>query len=99
MLAQQGKSKEELAEYIERGKKIADDLASLDTDLQSIQMELTKKLAVIPNMVLADVPFGKDDSENVEIKKYGDPFVPDFEVPYHTDIMEKLGVPVEKFKE
>ena len=47
-------------------------------------------MMTIPNIIDPSVPIGKDDSENVEIQKYGDPFVPDFEVPYHTDIMERF---------
>ena len=53
--------------------------------------ELTEKLMLIPNIIDKDVPIGKDDSENVEIEKYGEPVVPDFEIPYHTEIMEKLS--------
>lgn len=70
-LASQGKTKEELKEYVEKGKKIGEELASLDIDQQNLQLELHKKLSVIPNMVLADVPFGKDDSENFEMRKWG----------------------------
>ena len=47
-------------------------------------------MMVIPNIIDPSVPIGKDDSENVEIKRYGEPAVPDFEIPYHTEIMEKL---------
>lgn len=71
VLASQGKTKEELKEYVEKGKKIGEELASLDIDQQNLQLELHKKLSVIPNMVLADVPFGKDDSENFEMRKWG----------------------------
>ena len=46
---------------------------------------------VIPNIIDKSVPIGKDDSENVEIERFGEPVVPDFEVPYHTDIMEKFN--------
>ncbi len=53
--------------------------------------ELKEKLMRIPNIIHPSVPIGKDDSENVEIEKFGDPFVPDYEIPYHTDIMEKLS--------
>ena len=53
--------------------------------------ELKEKLMRIPNIIHSSVPIGKDDSENVEIEKFGDPFVPDYEIPYHTDIMEKLS--------
>ena len=48
-------------------------------------------MLVIPNIIDDSVPIGKDDSENVEIEKFGEPFVPDFEVPYHVDIMERLN--------
>ncbi|MDE7390047.1 MAG: serine--tRNA ligase [Lachnospiraceae bacterium] len=63
--------------------------------LEALESELAEKvkiiMMVIPNIIDESVPIGKDDSENVEIQKYGEPFVPDFEVPYHTDIMEKLN--------
>lgn len=62
--------------------------------LENKQIELEKKVTdimmVIPNIIDSSVPIGKDDSENVEIKRYGDAFIPDFEIPYHTEIMEKL---------
>ena len=48
-------------------------------------------MMVIPNIIDPSVPIGKDDSENVEINRYGEQVVPDFEVPYHTDIMERLN--------
>ena len=56
-----------------------------------LSRELTEKLMLIPNIIDKDVPIGKDDSENVEIEKYGEPVVPDFDIPYHTEIMEKLS--------
>ena len=63
-------------------------------ELEQIQREtdeaLREKMLVIPQMIDASVPIGKDDTCNVEIEKYGEPFVPAFEIPYHTDIMEKL---------
>ncbi len=52
--------------------------------------ETEKNMMIIPNIIDPSVPIGKDDSENVEIEKFGEPVVPDFEVPYHTDIMEAL---------
>ena len=52
--------------------------------------EIKKRMYVIPNIIDPSVPIGKDDSENQEIEKFGEPFVPDFEVPYHTDILEKV---------
>ena len=55
--------------------------------------EIRKRMLVIPNIIDDSVPIGKDDSENVEIEKFGEPVVPDFEIPYHTDIMERfLGI-------
>lgn len=68
--------------------KQLEELEPLEAQLSK---ELTEKLMLIPNIIDKDVPIGKDDSENVEIEKYGEPVVPDFEVPYHTEIMEKLS--------
>ena len=65
-------------------------LAELEEKEKQLEEEINKRMMVIPNIIDASVPIGKDDTENVEIKKYGEPVVPDFEVPYHTDIMEKL---------
>ena len=53
--------------------------------------EIRKRMLVIPNIIDASVPIGKDDSENVELQKFGEPLVPDYEIPYHTDIMEKFS--------
>ena len=69
--------------------KQLEELEPLEAQLSK---ELTEKLMLIPNIIDKDVPIGKDDSENVEIEKYGEPVVPDFEIPYHTEIMEKLSV-------
>ena len=55
------------------------------------QEEVTKRMMVIPQIIDPSVPIGKDDSENVEIQKYGEPIVPPFEIPYHTEIMESLS--------
>ena len=68
--------------------KQLEELEPLEAQLSK---ELTEKLMLIPNIIDKDVPIGKDDSENVEIEKYGEPVVPDFEIPYHTEIMEKLS--------
>ncbi len=68
--------------------KQLEELEPLEVQLSK---ELTEKLMLIPNIIDKDVPIGKDDSENVEIEKYGEPVVPDFEIPYHTEIMEKLS--------
>ena len=78
------KSKLEVADI----NKQLEELEPLEAQLSK---ELTEKLMLIPNIIDKDVPIGKDDSENVEIEKYGEPVVPDFEIPYHTEIMEKLS--------
>ncbi len=65
-------------------------LASLEEDETRYAEEIRKRMLVIPNIIDPSVPIGKDDSENVENEKFGEPFVPDFEIPYHTDIMERL---------
>ena len=63
-------------------------LEALETELSE---KVTKIMMTIPNIIDDSVPIGKDDSENVEVQRYGEPVVPDFEIPYHTDIMEKLN--------
>ncbi|MEE1153977.1 MAG: aminoacyl--tRNA ligase-related protein, partial [Acutalibacteraceae bacterium] len=89
-LMAQGK-REEAEELKKKVTEQADKLSQLQEDEANLQEEITKRMMVIPNIIDPSVPIGKDDSENVEIKKYGDPVVPDFEVPYHTDIMEKFN--------
>ncbi len=71
-------------------KKMGDDLEALQKKEEELNAEIRKRMMVIPNIIDPSVPIGKDDSENVEIQKFGDPVVPDFEIPYHTDIMESL---------
>jgi seryl-tRNA synthetase len=65
-----------------------EELAAKETELES---EIKKRMLVIPQLIGDDVPIGKDDSENVELERFGEPVVPDFEVPYHVDIMESLN--------
>ena len=89
-LMAQGK-REEAEELKKKVTEQADKLSQLQEDEANLQEEITKRMMVIPNIIDPSVPIGKDDSENVEIKKYGDPVVPDFEVPYHIDIMEKFN--------
>ncbi len=69
---------------------MADEMAQLAVKEDELSAEIRKRMLVIPNIIDASVPIGKDDSENVEIERFGEPVVPDFEVPYHVDIMEKL---------
>lgn len=72
-------------------KEQGDKLSQLEEKERTLSEEIRKRMMIIPNIIDPSVPIGKDDSENVEIKRYGDPFVPNFEIPYHTDIMEKLN--------
>ena len=65
-------------------------LAELEEKEAEYAEEIRKRMLVIPNIIDASVPIGKDDSENVENERFGEPVVPDFEIPYHTDIMERL---------
>ena len=68
----------------------SEELAALEEQEKDLQDRITKIMMVIPNIIDPSVPIGKDDSENVEIEKFGEPAVPEFEVPYHTDIMERF---------
>ena len=65
-------------------------LAELEEKEKELEEKINKIMMAIPNIIDPSVPIGKDDTENVEIEKYGEPIVPDFEVPYHTEIMEKF---------
>ena len=89
-LMAQGKKEE--AEEVK--KQVAETSARLK-ELEALEPELKEKvkkiMMIIPNIIDPSVPIGKDDSENVEVQKYGEPVVPDFEIPYHADIMEALG--------
>ena len=72
-------------------KANADRLAELEKEESECAAELEKRMLVIPNIIDPSVPIGEDDSKNVEIEKFGDPVVPDFEIPYHTDIMASFN--------
>ena len=89
-LMAQGK-KEEAEEVKKQVAENAKRLEELDVKQKELEEETTKIMMVIPNIIDPSVPIGKDDSENVEVTKYGDPVVPDFEIPYHTEIMEKFN--------
>ena len=90
-----GFMKQGLKDKAEEAKKkvaeIADELAALEKQEEDSQAELTKRMMVIPNIIDPSVPIGPDDSHNVELEKFGEPAVPDYEVPYHVDIMESLA--------
>ena len=90
VLMGQGKKEEAEAVKAEVAKNAQrlEELSGLQTELEE---KVTKIMMVIPNIIDPSVPIGKDDSENVEVKRYGEPLVPDFEIPYHTEIMEKLN--------
>ncbi len=69
---------------------MADEMAQLQTREAELTAEIKKRMMVIPNIIDASVPIGRNDEENVEVERFGEPAVPEFEVPYHVDIMEKL---------
>ena len=89
-LMAQGKKEEAMA-IREEVTRQAEQLAGLEAQETELSEKVTKIMMVIPQIIDPSVPIGKDDSENVEIERFGEPVVPDFEVPYHTDIMEKLN--------
>ena len=70
---------------------MAKELEDLSVKEGELEEKIRKIMLIIPNIIDPSVPVGKDDSENVEIERFGEPFVPDFEIPYHVDIMEKLN--------
>ena len=75
------------AESVEIGTKIA----ALEKQQEMLQAAVRERMMVIPNIIDPSVPVGRDDSENVEVERFGEPVVPDFEIPYHTDIMESFA--------
>jgi len=89
-LMAQGK-KEEAEEVKKLIAKDAAKLVELEEKQKEFEEKTTKIMMVIPNIIDPSVPIGKDDSENVEVTKYGEPVVPDYEIPYHTEIMEKFN--------
>ncbi|MCR4692246.1 MAG: serine--tRNA ligase [Lachnospiraceae bacterium] len=88
-LMAQGK-KEEAEEVKKQVAEFAARLSELEVIERESDEALLQKMMVIPNIIDPSVPIGKDDSENVEVTKYGEPVVPDFEIPYHTQIMERF---------
>ena len=89
-LMKQGK-KEEAEEVKRQVAASADRINELSAEEAEVEEKLKTNMMVIPNIIDPSVPIGKDDSQNVEIEKFGEPVVPDFEVPYHTDIMESFN--------
>ena len=95
----QGK-KDEAMKVREEVARIPEELDALEKKEAELQAEIRKRMLVIPNIIDDSVPIGKDDSENVEIERFGEPKVPDFEVPYHVDIMERLnGIDLDSARE
>ena len=90
MLFGQGKREE-----AEQMKKLVtekgEELAALEAKEAELSVKVTNIMMIIPNIIDDSVPIGKDDSENVEVQRYGEPLTPDFEIPYHTEIMENLN--------
>ena len=85
----QGKKEEAMA-LKEQVAKDAERLTELEAQEGELQEKIKKIMMIIPNIIDPSVPIGKDDSENVEVERFGEPVVPDFEIPYHTEIMEKF---------
>lgn len=75
----------------EEVKKINEKLLEIEKEEEQLSLKLKEKMMIIPNIIADDVPIGKDDSENIEEAKFGDPIVPNYEIPYHSDIMESFS--------
>ena len=86
-----GRQKEEAEEVKKQVSANSARLAELEAKESELAEKILKIMMTIPNIIDPSVPIGKDDSENVEIEKFGEPVVPDFEIPYHTDIMERFN--------
>ena len=87
-----GQGKRDEAEAVKKEVALdGDRITELTAEQGKVDEEILNAMMVIPNIIDASVPIGKDDSENVEVERFGEPKVPDFEIPYHTEIMEKLG--------
>ena len=87
---EQGK-KEEAEELKKKVQENAERVEALSKEEKEVEAKIKQNMMIIPNIIDPSVPIGKDDSENVEIEKFGEPVVPDYEIPYHTDIMESFN--------
>ncbi|MBE6881242.1 MAG: serine--tRNA ligase [Ruminococcaceae bacterium] len=83
--------KEEAEKVKAQVKAFSDELAECEAKETELSEKVKQIMMTIPNIIDPSVPIGKDDSENVEIEKFGEPFVPEFDIPYHSEIMESLG--------
>ena len=84
LIDEANKVKEEIA-------KMGDEIKALEEEQERLQKEIKDRMMVIPNIIDASVPIGKDDTENVEVEKFGEPVVPKYEIPYHADIINRLN--------
>ena len=83
--------KDEAEKMKQKVTNMAEELATLEIQMDNLSAQMKERMMVIPNIIDPSVPIGRDDSENVEVERFGEPAVPDFEVPYHIDIMEKFN--------
>ena len=90
-LLMRDKKIEEANKVKEEVSKYGEEIKALEEKEEKLTQEIKEKMMVIPNIIDPSVPIGKDDSENVEIKRYGEPVVPDYEIPYHADIINRLN--------
>ena len=101
--AEKNKMSKEIGIYMKDGNTAAADeikekiaisskrIAEIDEKLPKLQEDIKQKMMVIPNIISKDTPIGKDDSENVEVEKFGEPVVPSYEIPYHADILQSIN--------
>ncbi len=89
-LLMRDKKLEEAAEIKEQIKKMDAEINALEEEQNNLSSEIRKRMLVIPNIMDASVPIGKDDSFNVEVERFGEPVIPSYEIPYHADIIEAL---------
>ena len=90
LLMKQGK-KEEAEKVKEKVAQIAKELVDLEEKENQLRESVRDKMLQIPNIIDPSVPIGKDDSENVEVQRFGEPIVPDYEIPYHADIIKSVN--------
>ena len=84
-------NQEEASNIKKEVSKINERIKELEESEENLEKEIKSRMMVIPNIIDASVPIGKDDTENVELERFGEPIVPNFEIPYHAEIMEKLS--------
>ncbi len=89
-LMQEGK-KEEVEEIKNKVSLMAEEISKLEKEQEELSKKIKNNMMVIPQIMDKSVPIGKDDTENVEVQRFGEPFVPDYEIPYHADIIERLN--------